>query len=71
MASKQDHHCYYLRSLATGPAIDGLFLSSKYFIMETVGMAWTTQLREQSLTRVLNQDKKWFNKSLHAPWRLV
>jgi len=52
-------------------AIDGLLLGSKYFIMVTVGMAWTTHLREQSLTRVLKQDKKWFDKPLHAPSRLV
>ncbi|KIM36272.1 hypothetical protein M413DRAFT_319602 [Hebeloma cylindrosporum] len=52
-------------------AIDGLFLGSKYYIMESVGMSWITSLRSQSLSRLLAQDKKWFDQPSHTPARLV
>ena len=52
-------------------AIDGLLLGSKYFIMETIGMSWITALRRRSLARVLQQDKKWFDRPRHTPARIV
>ncbi|KAF8965780.1 P-loop containing nucleoside triphosphate hydrolase protein [Flammula alnicola] len=52
-------------------ALDGLLLGSKYFVMETCGMLWTTRIRGLSLRRVLAQDKKWFDRPANAPARLV
>ena len=52
-------------------AIDGLFLGSKYYIMESVGMQWITSLRSNSLTHLLAQDKKFFDRPSHTPDRLV
>jgi len=52
-------------------AIDGLFLGSKYYIMESVAMSWITSLRSHSLTHLLAQDKKWFDRPSHPPARLV
>jgi ATP-binding cassette subfamily B (MDR/TAP) protein 1 len=52
-------------------AIDGLFLGSKYYIMESVAMSWITSLRSHSLTHLLAQDKKWFDRPSHTPARLV
>jgi hypothetical protein len=36
---------------------DGLFLGSKYALMEIVSMKWVTKMRERALERVLAQDK--------------
>jgi len=52
-------------------AVDGLFLGLKYFVMETSGMLWVTHIRKSAFSRILGQDKKWFDKPLHAPARLV
>jgi len=52
-------------------AVDGLFLGLKYFVMETCGMLWVTHIRKSAFGRILGQDKKWFDKPLHAPARLI
>ncbi|KAF8963802.1 P-loop containing nucleoside triphosphate hydrolase protein [Flammula alnicola] len=52
-------------------ALDGLLLGLKYFLMETCAMAWVTSLRTLALRRVLAQDKKWFDKPVNGPARLV
>ncbi|CAA7261014.1 unnamed protein product [Cyclocybe aegerita] len=52
-------------------AIDGLFLGLKYFVMETCGMFWVTKIRNNAWSRILSQDKKWFDKPTHSPARLV
>ncbi|KAF8957788.1 P-loop containing nucleoside triphosphate hydrolase protein [Flammula alnicola] len=52
-------------------ALDGLLLGLKYFLMETCAMAWVTSLRTLALHRVLAQDKKWFDKPVNGPARLV
>ncbi|KAF9531240.1 P-loop containing nucleoside triphosphate hydrolase protein [Crepidotus variabilis] len=43
-------------------AIDGLFLGSKYFIMEITAMRWVTRMRNDAMEKVLKQDKQWFDK---------
>ena len=52
-------------------AIDGILLGSKYFIMESCGMAWITHIRGFALSKVLAQDKKYFDKPANAPTRVV
>lgn len=52
-------------------AADGLLMGSKFFIMETSAMRWVTKLRKVSYTRVLAQDKKFFDNSENAAVRLV
>jgi ATP-binding cassette subfamily B (MDR/TAP) protein 1 len=52
-------------------ALDGLLLGSKFVVMESVAVGWTTRLRTRALARVLAQDKRWFDRPLHAPARLV
>jgi len=52
-------------------AVDGLFLGLKYFVMETCEMLWVTHIRKSAFGRILGQDKKWFDKPLHDPARLV
>ena len=42
-------------------ALDGVFLGLKYYVMEYVGMQWTTRLRSVAIQKVLKQDKKWFD----------
>ena len=52
-------------------AVDGFFLGLKYFVMETCGMLWVTHIRRSAFGRILGQDRKWFDKPLNAPARLV
>ncbi|TFK31221.1 hypothetical protein BDQ12DRAFT_619274, partial [Crucibulum laeve] len=47
-------------------ALDGLLIGLKYFLMETSGMSWVTKMRNTSLEKVLDQDKKWFDKSINS-----
>jgi ATP-binding cassette subfamily B (MDR/TAP) protein 1 len=42
-------------------ALDGLLLGLKHFVMEQVGMMWTTKLRKLALEKVIGQDKSWFD----------
>lgn len=52
-------------------AADGLFLGLKYFVMETAAMSWVTRIRKQCFSRVLSQDKAWFDKTDNSPVRLT
>ncbi|KAI0942984.1 hypothetical protein AcV7_002254 [Taiwanofungus camphoratus] len=52
-------------------AADGLFVGLKYAVMEVAAMSWVTRIRKVCITRVLAQDKKWFDKSENSPSRLV
>lgn len=52
-------------------ALDGLLLGAKYFIMETGGMLWIMRIRRSCFKLVLQQDKKWFDKTENSPVRLV
>ncbi|KAF8154773.1 P-loop containing nucleoside triphosphate hydrolase protein [Crassisporium funariophilum] len=52
-------------------AIDGIFMGMKYFLMETSGMAWVTRIRNVAFSRVLSQDKKWFDRQENSSARLV
>lgn len=52
-------------------ALDGLLLGLKYFVMESVGMAWVTRIRTMAFSRVLKQDRAWFDEGVHAPERLA
>ncbi|KAF8625845.1 hypothetical protein AX17_006741 [Amanita inopinata Kibby_2008] len=52
-------------------AMDGILLGTKYFIMESRGMAWITRIRKYALAKILAQDKKYFDKEENAPSRLV
>ena len=52
-------------------AADGLFMGLKVFIMEVEAMEWITHLRKTCYDRILIQDKKWFDREINAPVRLV
>lgn len=52
-------------------ALDGLLLGLKYFVMETIAMAWVTRIRDVCFQRVMAQDKKWFDKPENSPVRLM
>ncbi|KAF7294849.1 hypothetical protein MIND_01022800 [Mycena indigotica] len=52
-------------------ALDGIFIGLKYFVMETTSVAWITRLRKACFSKVLAQDKKWFDKTGNSPVRLV
>ncbi|TFK71455.1 P-loop containing nucleoside triphosphate hydrolase protein [Pluteus cervinus] len=52
-------------------ALDGILLGLKYFLMETSAITWITRLRKSAFSRVLAQDKKWFDKSENSPPSLV
>ena len=52
-------------------AIDGLVMGLKYFFMETSAIRWVTRLRDTAYSRVLSQDKAWFDSPAHAPAALV
>ncbi|KAF9225024.1 hypothetical protein BS17DRAFT_752105 [Gyrodon lividus] len=47
-------------------AIDGFLLGSKYFLMETSAIRWVTRLRNNAYSRVLSQDKSWFDSPSHS-----
>jgi ATP-binding cassette subfamily B (MDR/TAP) protein 1 len=49
---------------------DGFLFGLKYFVMETAGVWWTTRLRNASFEILLKQDKKFFDQSKNAPWKL-
>ncbi|OJA10014.1 hypothetical protein AZE42_12671 [Rhizopogon vesiculosus] len=42
-------------------ALDGLLLGSKFFVMETSATCWVTRLRDMAFSRILRQDKSWFD----------
>jgi ATP-binding cassette, subfamily B (MDR/TAP), member 1 len=52
-------------------ALDGLLLGSKFFIMETSAMRWCTRLRDMAFSRVLSQDKSWFDRPENNASRLT
>jgi ATP-binding cassette subfamily B (MDR/TAP) protein 1 len=52
------------------PALDGLLMGLKYFIVETAGNAWVLRIWCQGFTNFLAQDKKWFAKGENAGVRL-
>ncbi|KAF9447986.1 P-loop containing nucleoside triphosphate hydrolase protein [Macrolepiota fuliginosa MF-IS2] len=52
-------------------ALDGILLGAKYYIMESVGMKWVTNLRNDGYSKVLKQDKAWFDDAKHTPARLI
>jgi ATP-binding cassette subfamily B (MDR/TAP) protein 1 len=52
-------------------AIDGLLLGSKFFLMETSAMRWVTRLRDIAFSRVLSQDKSWFDRPENGAARLT
>ncbi|KAF8331212.1 P-loop containing nucleoside triphosphate hydrolase protein [Amanita rubescens] len=52
-------------------ALDGLLIGSKYFVMESTGMAWVTRMRKRAFGKILAQDKKFFDKEENSPGRLV
>ena len=52
-------------------ALDGLLIGSKYFMMESTGMAWVTRMRKRAFGKILAQDKKFFDKEENSPGRLV
>jgi len=58
--------------LVLGIAVfDGLLLGSKFFVMETSAMRWVTRLRDMALSRVLSQDKSWFDRPENVASRLT
>ncbi|KAG1886662.1 P-loop containing nucleoside triphosphate hydrolase protein [Suillus subluteus] len=52
-------------------ALDGLLLGSKFFFMETSAMRWVTRLRDIAFSRVLSQDKSWFDRPENGAARLT
>ncbi|KAG9310094.1 P-loop containing nucleoside triphosphate hydrolase protein [Chiua virens] len=48
-------------------AVDGLLMGFKYFLMETSAIHWVTYLRNIAFSRVLSQDKAWFDSPAHSP----
>ncbi|KAJ3473619.1 hypothetical protein NLI96_g12910 [Meripilus lineatus] len=52
-------------------AADGLFHGLKYSTMEYLGMVWVNHLRHRTLTLVLSQPKRWFDKSENSSVRLM
>ncbi|TBU63518.1 P-loop containing nucleoside triphosphate hydrolase protein [Dichomitus squalens] len=52
-------------------AADGLLIGLKIFVMENLAVKWVTHIREICYSRVLAQDKKWFDKPENASSRLV
>ncbi|VDC05242.1 unnamed protein product [Peniophora sp. CBMAI 1063] len=52
-------------------AADGVFMGTKYFVLETAAMFWVTKMRNTAFRRVLAQDKAWFDKSENSGARLV
>ncbi|KAG8216217.1 P-loop containing nucleoside triphosphate hydrolase protein [Butyriboletus roseoflavus] len=47
--------------------VDGLVMGFKYFLMETSAIRWVTRLRNTAYSRVLAQDKVWFDSPAHSP----
>ncbi|KAG1778875.1 P-loop containing nucleoside triphosphate hydrolase protein [Suillus placidus] len=52
-------------------ALDGLLLGSKFFFMETSAMRWVTRLRDIAFSRVLSQDKSWFDRPENGAAKLT
>lgn len=52
-------------------ALDGIFLGSKFAVMESCGMRWVTTLRQRAFKRVLSQDKSFFDCTDNAPSQIV
>jgi len=52
-------------------ALDGLLIGSKFFVMETSAMRWVTRLRNMAFSRVLSQDKSWFDRPENSASRLT
>ena len=52
-------------------AVDGLVMGFKYFLMETSAIRWVTRLRNTAYSRVLSQDKAWFDSPAHSPAALT
>ena len=52
-------------------ALDGFFMGLKYFLMETAGARWVERIRIVAFSKVLAQDKKWFDRSENGSTRLV
>lgn len=48
-------------------ALDGLLLGLKYILMERSAIRWINVLRNKAYTRVLAQDKSWFDEPSHSP----
>ncbi|KAH0831339.1 P-loop containing nucleoside triphosphate hydrolase protein [Lanmaoa asiatica] len=52
-------------------AADGLVMGLKYFFMETSAIRWVTRMRDTAYSRVLSQDKAWFDSPAHSPAALA
>lgn len=52
-------------------AVDGLLMGLKYFLMETSAIRWVTSLRDTAFSRLLAQDKAWFDSPAHSPAALA
>lgn len=52
-------------------AADGLVMGFRYFVMETSAIRWVTRLRNTAYSRVLAQDKVWFDSPAHSPAALA
>ena len=50
---------------------DGILIGLKIAVMEGLAIKWVTRVREACYSRVLAQDKKWFDKPGNAAPRLV
>ncbi|TFY59934.1 hypothetical protein EVG20_g7612, partial [Dentipellis fragilis] len=52
-------------------AADGLLMGLKYITMETAAMTWVTRVRSMCFSRILAQDKAWFDKTENSASRMV
>ena len=48
-------------------AIDGLFMGLRFSLMDTSAILWVTRLRNTAFSRILMQDKAWFDSPAHSP----
>ena len=52
-------------------ALDGILMGLKFVLMESSALQWIAVIRHRAYSRVLAQDKKFFDKTTNAPVRLV
>ncbi|KAF9564020.1 P-loop containing nucleoside triphosphate hydrolase protein [Agrocybe pediades] len=72
IGAKNVHTINFFGGVVLGISLlDGFLMGLKYFVMESIGMAWVTRIRSRAFSRILKQDKAWFDESQHAPERIV
>lgn len=52
-------------------ALDGILIGAKFITMEIAALQWVTHLRALTASKVLAQDKAWFDHDTHSPVRIM